>query len=110
MDLARPESENDAMPYFVEVRDRPGCEQIRIDFQEQHLAYLDSNINRLLAAGGLLDDEGAVAQGGLFILDVDNRADAQRFIAEDPFSKAGLFEIVQIRRWRKGYLANQRLI
>ena len=98
------------MSYLIEVRDRPGCEQIRKDFQQQHLDYLDSKLELLLAAGGLLNKDGTAAQGGLFIPDVDDCSASNQFIFGDPFMKAGLFEIVQITRWRKGYLNKERLI
>ena len=92
------------MPYLVEVRGRPDCEQIRKDFQQQHLNYLDSKLELLLAAGGLLNKDGTAAKGGLFLLDVDDYSVAKKFISEDPF------EIVQITRWRKGCLNKERLI
>ena len=37
----------------------------------------------------------------------DTRAEAERFIADDPFSRVQLFERVTITRWRKAYLAGQ---
>ncbi len=98
------------MPYFVEVRDRPGSEHIRAKVLDQHLEYLDANLQFLLAAGGLLDDAGSVARGGFYILDVDERAKAEEFVAQDPFTKVGLFEIVQVTRRRKAYFDHKRLI
>ena len=41
---------------------------------------------------------------GLYVVDVDTRADAEALIQADPFFKVGLFERVEIRRWRKAYL------
>jgi len=98
------------VPYLVGVRDRPGCEQIRKTFEGKHLDYLDSRVDVLLGAGALLSDDGRTPQGGLFLLDVDDRSVAEQFIAQDPFLTAGLFEIVQVTRWRKGYFAKERLV
>jgi uncharacterized protein YciI len=98
------------MPFFVEVRDKPNSQHIRAEKLDEHLAYLDSNVELLLAAGGLLNDEGTVASGGFYILDVDDRAKAEGFVAQDPFTIAGLFEIVQVTRWRRAYFNYQRLI
>ena len=36
----------------------------------------------------------------------DNRAAAEAFVADDPYAKAGLFESVTIRPWRKVYPAD----
>jgi uncharacterized protein YciI len=39
--------------------------------------------------------------GSLIILDVADRAEADAFVAGDPYGKAGLFESVQVRPWKK---------
>ena len=98
------------MPYFVEVRDKPDSQHIREQLLTEHLQYLDANAQKLLAAGGLLDDTGKVAHGGFYIIDVEEREEAEAFIASDPFVTGGLFEIVQITRWRKAYFNRKRLI
>jgi uncharacterized protein YciI len=105
-----PEFLGGIMPYFIEVRDKPDSQHIRAEQLDEHLAYLDSNVELLLAAGGLLNDEGTVPSGGFYILDFDDRAQAEEFVANDPFTKAGLFEVVQVTRWRRAYFNYQRLI
>lgn len=42
--------------------------------------------------------------GGVYIVNVETRGEAQDFIDADPFTAAGLFERVSITRWRKAYL------
>ena len=98
------------MPYFIEVRDKPDCKHIRENSLTEHLNYLDENVSIILAAGGLLNDEGTIAVGGFYILDVESREDAENFVNADPFVIAGLFDVVQIRRWRKAYFDRTRLI
>jgi uncharacterized protein YciI len=39
--------------------------------------------------------------GSLLILDFADRTEAQAFADGDPYAKAGLFERVEIRPWRK---------
>ncbi|MXP62552.1 YciI family protein [Roseomonas sp. M0104] len=92
------------MPYIIETFDKPDSLALRKSTRDEHLDYLDANMDRLLACGAKLKDDGSDAGGGLYIVDVETRAEAEAFIAADPFSKAGLFERVQISRWRKGYL------
>ena len=43
-------------------------------------------------------------------MDTDDRKEAKRFIADDPFTKAGLFEKVTITRWRKAFFNKERLV
>ena len=50
------------------------------------------------------------AKGGILLIDTDGREEADRFIAEDPFTKAGLFEEVTVTRWRKAFFDKERLI
>ncbi|MCJ2050363.1 YciI family protein [Methylobacterium sp. J-070] len=92
------------MPFMIETFDRTGSLDIRKAHRAEHLAYLDQIRHRLLACGAKLNDDGSDAGGGLYLVDVDTRAEAEALIRADPFHKVGLFERVEIRRWRKAYL------
>jgi uncharacterized protein YciI len=91
------------MPYMIETTDKPGHQDLRQQVRADHLRFLEAKKHLLLAAGARLADEGGDALGGLYILDVDDRASAERFIAEDPFTRAGLFDSVVVTRWRKAF-------
>jgi uncharacterized protein YciI len=95
------------MPYIIETWDRPDTLDLRRQVRPEHLEYLERNKHLLLACGAKLTDEGSDAGGGLYVLDVETREEAQAFIAADPFHKAGLFDRVAVARWRKAYLARQ---
>jgi uncharacterized protein YciI len=92
------------MPYLIETFDKAGSLELRRANRAEHLVYLDRIKDRLLACGAKLNDDGSDAGGGLYVVDVDTRADAEALIQADPFFKVGLFERVEIRRWRKAYL------
>mgnify|MGYP001179120566 CR=1 FL=1 len=96
------------MPYAILTKDKPDSLALRLAPRDVHIAYLDSHAGKLLAAGALLNDDGSGGDGGLIIYDTDDRAVAKAFIDDDPFTKAGLFESIIIRRWRKGYLDGTR--
>jgi uncharacterized protein YciI len=98
------------MPYAIQTVDKPNSGALRAKVRDEHLKYLDANMNRLLAAGALIDDDGTGGHGSVFIVDTDDRKEAEAFIAGDPFSKAGLFEKVTVTRWRKAYFNKQRFI
>ena len=95
------------MPYLIETFDKPGHQQLRRDTRDEHLRYLEANKALLLACGAKLADDGSDLGGGLYLVDLDTRDEAERFIADDPFSRVQLFERVTITRWRKAYLAGQ---
>ncbi|MEA3127761.1 MAG: uncharacterized protein QOD67_4780 [Caballeronia sp.] len=92
------------MAFIIETWDKPGYAPVRIQERDVHLTYLEANKALLLACGAKLQDDGSDAGGGVYVVDLDTREDAERFIAMDPFALAGLFERVTITRWRKAYL------
>ena len=98
------------MPYAIMTVDKPDHLHLRTATRAEHLAYLTAHQDRLLAAGALIDDDGTGGRGGILIVDTDDRAEAERFAAEDPFTKAGLFEQVTVARWRKAFFNRERLI
>ena len=91
------------MPYLIETYDKPDHQSLRQRIRPIHLEYLEMNKNKLLASGAKLDDAGQNASGGIYILDTESRSDAEAFISEDPFTKAELFQHIEITRWRKAY-------
>lgn len=92
------------MPYLIETWDKPDHQALRQATRAVHLDYLDAQVDKLLACGAKLNDDGSDAGGGFYIVDVDTRAEAEAFIAADPFALAGLFGRLQFSRWRKAYL------
>ncbi|WP_028217556.1 YciI family protein [Paraburkholderia oxyphila] len=92
------------MPFLIETFDKPDHAHVRARERAAHLAFLEKHKRLLLACGAKLNDDGSTAGGGVYIVDLDTREAAERFIAEDPFSLAELFERVSIVRWRKAYV------
>lgn len=79
--------------------DKPGALETRVANREAHLAYIkDTGV--VLQAGPFLDGSGDMC-GSLLILDVESVADAEAWAANDPYAKAGLFDRVEIRAWKK---------
>jgi len=91
------------MPYMIQTVDKPHHQALRLKVRSEHLAFLEERKHLLLAAGARLVEGGDDALGGLYILDVEDRAEAERFIAADPFTQAGLFTDIIITRWRKAF-------
>jgi uncharacterized protein YciI len=98
------------MPYAIQTVDKAGAAGIRAAARPAHLEYLVKHQALLLAAGALIDDDGNGGSGGILLIDTDSREEAERFINEDPFTKAGLFEKVTVTRWRKAFFNGERLV
>ena len=69
---------------------------------QAHLDYLHSQKNILVVSGATLTDDGKEVTGSLLVVNVKTRAEAQAFVDNDPFQKAGMFPRVTITRMRKG--------
>ena len=89
------------MLFIVLATDKPGAAQIRADNRPAHIEYLESFGEAIVAGGATLSDDGESMTGSFLLIDVADRAAADAFAAGDPFAEAGLFESVEVRRWRK---------
>jgi uncharacterized protein YciI len=89
------------MPYLIITYDKPDHGRLRQQTRPEHLKFW--SLTRQNCSLAELDDLGASASGGIYILDTEDRHEAESFIADDPFTKAKLFWRVEISRWRKAY-------
>ena len=79
--------------------DKPDHLEVRKANREAHLNYIDKTGN-VKMAGPLLNSEGGMS-GSLIILTVEDLNAAQEWADKDPYSKAGLFQSVQLTQWNK---------
>ena len=87
------------MLYALICTDKPGHLEIRKANRDAHLAYI-AETGVVAMAGPFLSEAGDMA-GSLVVLDVADRAAAEAWAASDPYARAGLFEGVDIRAWKK---------
>ncbi|HLS58583.1 MAG TPA: YciI family protein [Paracoccaceae bacterium] len=87
------------MLYALICNDRPGSTELRKRVREDHLAYIRET-GVVVEAGPFLDSEGEMV-GSLVVIEADTRAAAEEWAAGDPYARAGLFESVEIRAWKK---------
>ena len=94
------------MAVVIECLDKEGALEIRKANREAHLAYLKTHMDKVVAVGPLLDDAGESMVGSLLVMDFANRAEAEKFCENDPYAKAGLFQSVSIKNWKKVFPAD----
>lgn len=88
--------------YFVFMcHDKPNAQKLREETRAAHLEYLYRFEEMILAAGPLQTDDGTQMTGSMLVLDFPDRKAAEDFAAGDPYRQAGLFERVEIHRWKK---------
>lgn len=98
------------MPFLILTFDKAGHDRVRDEHRAAHYAHLRAHQAQLIASGGLRDDADGKFIGGAIMLDTDSREEAERFAESDPFSRAGLFERVEIVRWRPAFLNGQSVM
>lgn len=91
------------MLFMFHCVDKAGAADVRTANRADHLAYLEANADRIFAAGPLLSDDQSGMVGSLLIVECADAAAADAFAVNDPYAKAGLFDSVTIRPWRRVY-------
>ncbi|HEY1640656.1 MAG TPA: YciI family protein [Streptosporangiaceae bacterium] len=79
------------MPFFVYGQDRPGAGPGLAELTEAHWSYMDRFAGQLILRGPTLSGDGAEHTGSVHVVDLDDRAAADRFATQEPFWQAGLY-------------------
>ena len=88
------------MPFMIYCLDKPGHEAVRAQARDVHLDYLKGFADQVIVAGPLLNEDGGMI-GSLLLMSFASRAEAEAFVAGDPYGKAGLFQSVTVTPWKK---------
>ena len=96
------------MLWLIMCTDKPNQAQTREKLLAEHRNYLDTNADLIFFSGPQQTDDGAASLGSLFILNTETRKEAEDFINNETFCRAGVFEAVVVRRMRKGRFNPQR--
>ncbi|MFI6937815.1 YciI family protein [Streptomyces sp. NPDC050418] len=86
------------MLFHVQSEDAPGAEDLMIEQAEEHWSYMDRFTDSLVLRGPLLSDDGEHHAGSVHIVEADDRAAAERFAAEEPYWKGGLYREFTVDR------------
>jgi len=88
------------MLYAIICIDKPGAIEVRKANRDAHLAHIRGTEGAIQQAGPFLDAAGEMC-GSLLIYDAPDRATVEAWCAADPYAKAGLFQSVEIRAWKR---------
>lgn len=74
------------------LADRPGAGELRQRVRPQHKEYLARVQERIAFAGPLVHDgDGSAMVGSLLVIDFESREAAIAWLANEPFTQAGLY-------------------
>lgn len=91
------------MPLFaLYCIDRPNAQEQRASLRDLHIAHVRTpGVTKL--AGPMLDEAGKIA-GSLLVVEAENLAAAEAFSAQDPYSRAGVYDRVEIHNYNLLYI------
>ena len=82
--------------YVLRLLDKPDSAALRQRMRPEHKAYLALLANRIAFAGPLTHDDGVTMIGSLLAIDFDSRDAAHAWLADEPFTRAGLYASTEI--------------
>ena len=88
------------MIYVLICKDKPGQLDLRTSTRPTHVEYLKSldAQGKLKFAGPFVGDDGTMI-GSLVAIEAEDRAEAEKLAAGDPYAKVGLFASTEIIAW-----------
>lgn len=89
------------MLFALFCTDKEDYLDVRLDNRPAHLEHLKALGEKLVFAGPTFCDDGETMNGGLIVVDMQDRAEVDAFATADPYNKAKLFESVIVRPWKR---------
>jgi uncharacterized protein len=86
--------------FVLHCLDAPGALERRMAARPAHLDYVRAQGSAVRLAGPLTSEDGATILGSLFVLEMDDRAAVDRFVAADPYTAAEVFAQVLVHPFK----------
>jgi hypothetical protein len=83
--------------------DKDGVADQRRALLAEQKSYVKNFGERVIGYGHFLSDDGRDTLGTSFFMQLDDRAAADKFVADEPMSKAGVYRQVEIQRWSNSF-------
>lgn len=90
--------------FLIIGHSKPGMSETRDALLEDHRRYFIEHgyQEKFIVRGPLWSDSGDEWVGSEFVIELPDRVAVDRFLAAEPYTNAGLYERVEIHRWRFG--------
>jgi uncharacterized protein YciI len=82
--------------YVLRLIDKPDSAELRQRVRPEHKAYLARVAERIAFAGPLVRDDGTTMIGSLLAIDFDSRDAVHTWLADEPFTRAGLYAHTEV--------------
>lgn len=94
----------DNLRFLIIGHGRPGMGAIDDALLEAHRRYAvdEGYLERFIARGPLLSDDGSQWVGSAMLVELRDRAGVEAMLADEPYVRAGLYTNVEIHDWQFG--------
>ncbi|MEX3932147.1 YciI family protein [Paraburkholderia phymatum] len=89
------------MHFTVYCLDHPNMVERRLENYDAHKGYLQTSPVKTLISGPLTKPDGQTMIGSFFLYEADSVEDIERFVENDPFNQAGIWNTVDIKPFIK---------
>ena len=96
------------MHWLIKCRSKPGTDALREATIDAHRDFLDGFPEVTWYSGPLFTDDNKNAIGSVRLIEFPDRENAVNYINADPYTKAGIFQAINVERWKPGLDVRQR--
>jgi len=96
------------MHWLIKCRSKPDTDALRLATIDAHRNFLDGYPEVTWYSGPLFTDDNKNAIGSLRLIEFPGRDAALAYIHADPYTKAGIFEAINVERWKPALDVRQR--
>ena len=83
------------MQYLITAYDGQGMLERRMEVRPRHLENIGRLIDKVVCAGGLLDDDGKM-EGSVLVMDFASRDELGAYLDSEPYIAEGVWETVKV--------------
>lgn len=83
------------MQFIITAYDGPGMLEKRMEVRPRHLENLARVMDKVICAGGLLDEDGKM-KGSALVMNFDSRADLDKYLDSEPYVTEHVWEKINV--------------
>ena len=83
------------MQFLVKAYDGAGKLEKRLEVRARHLEGMKALGDKVIAAGGLLDEEGKM-KGSALVMEFDEKAQVEEYLENEPYVAAGVWQDIRV--------------
>jgi len=85
------------MQFIIKAYDGAGMLDKRMAVRPRHLEGMEKLGGHVVCAGGLLDEAGKM-KGSVLVMDFENRAELDQYLANEPYVQEKVWEKIEVER------------